>query len=123
MNVCFEKFDFGFGTVINFFFARTFVVKISELCGWRRSVDEMSRQGRVKSFWSGSQYDGEMLKGKRHGRGTKQWPNGDMYEVIRAQRHRKPAHADHIPACCICLGAVCVAQASGGSTRRMGGER
>jgi hypothetical protein len=42
----------------------------------------MSRQG-VKSFWSGSQYDGEMLKGKRHGRGTKQWPNGDMYEGIK----------------------------------------
>ena len=41
----------------------------------------MSVQG-VKSFWSGSQYDGEMLKGKRHGRGTKKWPNGDIYEGI-----------------------------------------
>ncbi len=75
---------------------------------------EMSVQG-VKSFWSGSQYDGEMLKGKRHGRGTKKWPNGDIYEGIRAQRPRKPAPADrpdhawlslgHMPACCICPGS------------------
>ena len=34
----------------------------------------------VKSFWSGSTYDGEILNGKRHGRGTKHWPNGDVYE-------------------------------------------
>ena len=39
----------------------------------------MSRHG-SKSFWTGSQYDGEMLNGKRHGQGTKRWPNGDMYE-------------------------------------------
>ena len=38
-----------------------------------------SRYGR-KSFSTGSQYTGELLNGSRHGRGTKRWPNGDMYE-------------------------------------------
>ena len=68
----------------------------------------MSRSRGSKTYWSGSQYDGEMLNGpsaplslataaparsparsafdphgaltnvgKRHGRGTKTWPNGD----------------------------------------------
>ncbi len=96
---------------------------MSFACGSAAAADAAPPRQGVKSFWSGSQYDGEMLKGKRHGRGTKKWPNGDMYEGIRAQRFRKPAHADHMLACCICLGAVCVAQASGGSTRSTGGER
>ena len=83
---------------------------------------QMSRQG-VKSFWSGSHYDGEMMKGKRHGRGTKQWPNGDIYEGIAHawrihESCRVRARAD-----CANLGAVFVAQASGGSTRRTGRER
>ena len=41
--------------------------------------EDMPEKG-VKSFWSGSTYDGEILNGKRHGRGTKHWPNGDAYE-------------------------------------------
>ena len=40
----------------------------------------MSRRRGSKTYWSGSQYDGEMLNGKRHGRGTKTWPNGDKYD-------------------------------------------
>jgi hypothetical protein len=82
----------------------------------------MSRQG-VKSFWSGSQYDGEMLKGKRHGRGTKQWPNGDIYEgIVHAWRIHESCWVRAVQTV-LTLGVVCVAQASGGSTRRTDRER
>ena len=57
--------------------------EMSFACGSAAAADAAPPRQGVKSFWSGSQYDGEMLKGKRHGRGTKQWPNGDMYEGIK----------------------------------------
>jgi len=40
----------------------------------------MSRSKGAKTFWSGSQYEGDMMNGKRHGHGVKTWPNGDRYE-------------------------------------------
>jgi hypothetical protein len=33
-----------------------------------------------KTFFSGSKYTGDMLGGKRHGKGVKTWPNGDKYD-------------------------------------------
>ena len=40
----------------------------------------MSRSKGMKTFWSGSKYEGEIMNGKRHGSGVKSWPNGDKYD-------------------------------------------